>query len=264
MAEQAELMARDLGVVGLMNVQFAVQGRDVFVLEVNPRASRTVPFISKATGVPLARLAALCMVGKTLAELDVKMPALSHVAVKEAVFPFARFAGIDVLLGPEMRSTGEVMGVGATPEIAFLKSQLAAGVRLPKTGRVFVTVRDEDKQVLLETVRELFSLGFEILATGGTARYLRSASIEVREVLKVRQGSPNVVDLIRDGQVQLLLNTTSDRQAIRDSYLMRREALMLSIPFYTTVPSIRMAVAAIGELAKGRAGVISLQELLQS
>ncbi len=263
MKDMATDLARELGVVGLMNVQFAIQGKTIYVLEVNPRASRTVPFVSKATGVPLAKIAALCMVGKTLEELGHTTERhFAHKAVKESVFPFARFQGVDVILGPEMKSTGEVMGLASDWATAFAKSQLAAGVKLPKTGRVFLSVKDDDKPALVDIARRLRALGFTLTATGGTHRYLKGKGIDCELVLKVTEGRPSCVDKIVDGQIQLVINSTFGQQEIADSFSIRREALMHGIPYYTTVQSGRMAVEALEALARGPLGVKPLQEHL--
>jgi carbamoyl-phosphate synthase large subunit len=262
--EQARAVARALGVVGLMNVQFAIQGSQIFILEVNPRASRTVPFVSKATGVPLARIAALCMAGRTLAELGAVEPdSYGHVAVKESVFPFSRFPGVDVLLGPEMKSTGEVMGLADDFATAFAKAQLAAGMKLPTSGAAFLSVHQNHKQHLVSLASRLAALGFELFATEGTAIYLKSAGLNVERVNKVREGSPHAVDLIRSGKVSLLFNTTQGERSIADSFSMRREALMHSVPYYTTLEAARIVVDAIEVLAKGPLPVSSLQERLR-
>ena len=263
MKDQAAAMAKELGVVGLMNVQFAIQGKQIWILEVNPRASRTVPFVAKATGVPLAKLAALCMVGKTLEELgyldEVHFP---HKAVKESVFPFMRFSGVDVILGPEMKSTGEVMGLAEDWPSAFAKSQLAAGVKLPKTGRVFISVRNDDKPAVVDLARRLRALGFTIVATGGTHRYLQQKGIPSDPILKVGEGRPNAVDRIVDGAIALVINTTTGKKEIADSFSIRREALMHGIPYYTTVQGARMAVGGLEALARGDLPVKPLQAYL--
>jgi carbamoyl-phosphate synthase large subunit len=265
MKDMATELARELGVVGLMNVQFAIQGKAIYVLEVNPRASRTVPFVSKATGVPLAKIAALCMVGKTLEELGYTAERhYAHKAVKESVFPFARFQGVDVILGPEMKSTGEVMGLADDFPTAFAKAQLAAGVKLPKGGRVFISVKDDDKPATVDIARRLKALGYAIVATGGTHRYLKGKGIESELVLKVTEGRPSIVDKIVDGQVQLVINSTFGQQEITDSFSIRREALMHAIPYYTTVQSARMAVEALEALSRGPLSVKPLQEHLAS
>jgi carbamoyl-phosphate synthase large subunit len=259
---QARALARELGVRGLMNVQFAVprDGRGIFILEVNPRASRTVPFVSKVTGVPLAKVAARIAVGRTLREMGIREVTPAHVAVKEAVFPFAKFAGVDTLLGPEMRSTGEVMGIDRTFSMAFGKSQIGAGTRLPSSGRVFLSVQDRDKAGAVAVARALADMGFEILATTGTHAFLHQAGVKVTRVNKVREGRPHCVDRMLDGDVQLVMNTTAGAQAIKDSFDIRRTALVRGIPYYTTLSAARAAVGAIAELRAGRLEVRSLQE----
>ena len=229
-------LAFGLHVKGLMNVQYAVKGNDVYLLEVNPRASRTVPFVSKAIGLPLAKIAARCMAGQSLASQDIGNEVNpEHFAVKEAVFPFIKFLGVDPILGPEMKSTGEVMGVGKTFGEAFAKSQLAAGVVLPRSGKVFISVRDEDKDEAAKVAAELVQLGFNIVATDGTANFLDSQNIPCKHVNKVRQGRPHVVDMIIDKQVDLIINTTEGKQAIADSYTIRREALQQKVCYTTTI-----------------------------
>src|SRR5262245_3004136 len=265
MKDQATALARELNVVGLMNVQFAIQGKTIYVLEVNPRASRTVPFISKATGVELAKIAALCMVGKTLRELNVPRELeMKHVAVKESVFPFARFPGVDVILGPEMKSTGEVMGIANDYYSAFAKSELAAGSALPTSGTVFISVKDEDKPAMVDLAKRLRAMGFRIVATGGTHRYLKNKGIETEHVLKVTEGRPHIVDKIVDGEVDLVINTTFGKKEIADSFSIRRESLMHSVPYFTTVQAARMAVGAIERLVRGRIPVIALQDALSN
>ncbi len=264
MKDQATELARELGVVGLMNVQFAIQGKVIYVLEVNPRASRTVPFVSKATGVPLAKIAALCMVGKTLEELGrTQMPEYSHVAVKESVFPFARFPGVDVILGPEMKSTGEVMGLAQEFPAAFAKAESAAGVRLPTSGKVFISVKDDDKPAVVDLSKRLRTLGFELVTTSGTHRYLTGKGVPTESVRKVTEGRPHIVDKILDGDIVLVINTTVGRKEIEDSFSIRRESLMHGIPYYTTVEAARMAVAALESLARGPLEVRTLQDYLR-
>jgi carbamoyl-phosphate synthase large subunit len=259
---QARALARELDVRGLMNVQFAVprDGRGIFILEVNPRASRTVPFVSKVTGVPLAKIAARIAAGKTLKELGVVEVTPKHVAVKEAVFPFAKFAGVDTILGPEMRSTGEVMGIDQSFAAAFGKSQIGAGTRLPTNGRVFLSVQDSDKAVAVGVAKGLRDLGFEIVATAGTHAYLAAQGIEVELVKKVRDGRPHAVDRLLSGDIQLVINTTSGTEAIKDSFPIRRTALMKGVPYYTTISAARAAVGAIAQLRAGKMAVRSLQE----
>jgi carbamoyl-phosphate synthase large subunit len=266
---QTIALARALSVIGLMNVQFAVQNGDVYVLEVNPRASRTVPFVAKATGVPIAKIAARVMTGEKLARLlprEVRERARhqAHVAVKEAVFPFARFPGVDLILGPEMKSTGEVMGIDADFGRAFAKSQLGSGTELPLQGCVFVSVRDQDKEALVEPCRQLAAWGFDLVATRGTAKKLEEEGVPVALINKVQEGRPDIVDRMRSGGVQLVFNTTEGAQAIADSFSLRRTALTHSIPYYTTVAGARAAVQAIGALRQGCLEVAPLQTYLSS
>jgi carbamoyl-phosphate synthase large subunit len=266
---QTVALARALKVVGLMNVQFAVQNGDVYVLEVNPRASRTVPFVAKATGVPIAKIAARVMTGEKLARLlprDERVAAQhrGHVAVKEAVFPFARFPGVDLILGPEMKSTGEVMGIDADFGRAFAKSQLGSGTELPLQGCVFVSVRDQDKEALVVPCRQLAAWGFDLVATRGTAKKLEEEGVPVALINKVQEGRPDIVDRMRSGGVQLVFNTTEGAQAIADSFSLRRTALTHSIPYYTTVAGARAAVQAIGALRQGCLEVAPLQTYLSS
>jgi len=258
---QTEALARGLDVVGLMNVQFAVKGNDVYVLEVNPRASRTVPFVAKATGIPIAKIAARIMAGEKLADFNLPENHLSkkHVAVKEAVFPFDRFPGVDIILGPEMRSTGEVMGLDSTFEGAFAKSQLASGTVLPNEGVAFISVKDGDKTIIESPVKQLEDMGFSIVATRGTAEFLNAKGIEARSVNKVLEGSPHIVELIKSGGVQLVLNTTEGAQAIADSFSLRRAALVHHIPYYTTVAGARAAVGGIAKMREGTLEVAPLQ-----
>jgi len=262
--KQAKALALELGVVGLMNVQFAVKDTDVYVLEVNPRASRTVPFVAKATGRPLAKIAAKVMVGRSLDSLGIDDDALpTHVAVKESVLPFSKFPGVDTILGPEMRSTGEVMGVATTTSLAFSKSQTASGFTLPSSGRVFISVKDDDKPAAVQISRRLRNLGFTLVATSGTAEILEASRIPVDRINKVLQGSPHVVDAIREGTVQLVINTTQETKAIRDSYSIRRGALLSSIPYFTTIAAGLAVVDALevrALLGRESLHVRSLQE----
>ncbi len=262
-------LGRRLGVKGLMNVQFAVKDGEVFVLEVNPRASRTVPFVSKAIGVPLAKLAVKIMLGARLRDFHLpKRPydraRLGHVAVKESVFPFARFPGVDVLLGPEMKSNGEVMGIDRDFARAFLKSQLAAGVHLPQAGLVFLSVKDADKPAALAIARELVEMGYALIATRGTAKYLTAHDVPTAVVNKVAQGRPHIVDYMKDGKIDLMFNTTEGAQSIRDSYEIRRTALVEGIPYYTTMAEARAAVTALKVLREGGLTVRSLQDYAQA
>ncbi|MBS0999800.1 carbamoyl-phosphate synthase large subunit [Acetobacter persici] len=257
---QTEAMARELGIVGLMNVQYAIKDQEIFVLEVNPRASRTVPFVAKATGVPVAKIGARVMAGAKLSSFNLDDSAVvPHVAVKEAVFPFNRFAEVDIILGPEMRSTGEVMGLDTSFERAFAKSQLGAGVRLPTSGTVFLSVRESDKAHLPALGRQLASMGLKILATRGTAKKLRDAGIEVDVVNKVLEGRPHCVDAIRSGEVQMVINTARGPQSVADSFDIRRSALVLGIPHYTTMAGARAATYAIAAMREGPLEVAPLQ-----
>jgi len=256
---QTVMLARELKVVGLMNVQFAARNGEIFVIEVNPRASRTVPFVAKATGVPIAKIAARVMAGAMLSEFDLRHTRRGHIAVKETVFPFARFPGVDVVLGPEMRSTGEVMGLDTDFPRAFLKSQLAAGTVLPQRGTVFISVKDEDKPAVVALGRDLAALGFKLIATGGTARFLAAEGLPVEAVNKVREGRPHIVDAMKSDEVQLVFNTTEDAKAIADSFALRRTALINAIPYYTTVAGARAAVRAIAAQRAGQLEVAPLQ-----
>ncbi|MBI5430331.1 MAG: carbamoyl-phosphate synthase large subunit [Nitrosomonadales bacterium] len=249
---QTVAMARELNVVGLMNVQFAIQGGTVYVLEVNPRASRTVPYVSKATGVPLAKIAARCMAGQSLALQGVTREIIPpYYSVKEAVFPFIKFPGVDTILGPEMKSTGEVMGVGDTFAEAFVKSQLAASVKLPKSGKVFISVRDEDKAGAVEVARSLVQLGFVILATKGTATAMSAAGVAVTLVNKVAEGRPHIVDMIKNGEVSLIVNTVDSKPSVmRDSYSIRHAALQGRVTYYTTLAGARAACLGMQHLAE--------------
>ncbi|MDE7240526.1 carbamoyl-phosphate synthase large subunit, partial [Desulfovibrio sp.] len=249
-AAQAEALARELKVVGLMNIQFAIKGDDIYILEVNPRASRTAPFVSKATGVPLPYLATQVMLGKTLDELDPwSLRRGGFTCVKEAVMPFQRFPGVDIILGPEMHSTGEVMGMGADFAEAFLKSQIAAGQRPPRSGKVFLSVNDRDKPYVADVARLFADLGFDLLATRGTAKVLREGGLEVEEVRKVYEGRPNIVDLIINHEIALVINTASGKNTARDSKAIRRAALTWKVPYCTTLAAARATATA---LAAGR------------
>jgi carbamoyl-phosphate synthase large subunit len=260
---QTEVMALELNVKGLMNVQYAVKDNTIYVLEVNPRASRTAPFVSKATGRPLAKIAARVMAGKSLAELGVSGDIVpDYFSVKEAVFPFVKFPGVDTLLGPEMKSTGEVMGIGDSFAEAFAKSQMGAGVKLPMAGNAFISIRDSDKKHVVNAAEKLYKAGFGLLATAGTAVFLEEKGIPVKRVNKVKEGRPHIVDAIKNGEVQLVINTTQGAQAVADSFSIRRESLMHGIAYYTTTAGANAAVDAIKALKEQELQVKPLQDYL--
>jgi len=264
-ARQTREMALELGVKGLMNVQYAVKDWEVYVLEVNPRASRTVPFVSKAIGRPLAKIAAMVMVGKSLKELGfTEQPIPEHISVKESVFPFTKFPNVDVILGPEMKSTGEVMGIDYEFPAAYAKSQLGAGMKLPTSGVAFLSVKDHDKPLVVKLAGMLLRQGFEVISTRGTAQFLNQAGLKaVRPINKYSEGSPHVVDLIQQGGVQLVINTTQGKKDIRDSFWIRRSTLLRGIPYYTTIPGAYAGVRAIGWLKEQELGVKPLQDYHQ-
>ena len=263
-SRQTRLLAAGLSVRGLMNVQFAVKAGAVFLLEVNPRASRTVPFVAKATGVPIAMIAARVMAGERLADLAPPVTVPEHVAVKEAVFPFTRFPGVDSILGPEMKSTGEVMGIAGSFAAAFAKSQIAAGLDLPASGTVFVSVRDGDKAGIVAVARELRNMDFRLLATYGTARALMAGGLEVTRIKKVLEGRPHIVDHMLSGKVDLVINTTEGTKTIQDSFSLRRTALTQNIPYYTTLAGARAAVQAIAVIRTGHLAIAPLQSYFQN
>ena len=259
---QSKLLANGLGVCGLMNIQFAIKDEEIFLLEVNPRASRTVPFVAKATGVPIAKVAARVMAGERLKNFKLKKQQLNHVAIKEAVFPFARFPGVDSILGPEMKSTGEVMGIDKDFSLAFAKSQLAAGAKLPKAGTVFISVRDIDKPSIVNLAVDLCNMGFLLVATTGTANSLKKAGLKVEKIKKVLEGRPHVVDNMISGQIALVINTTEGAQAIKDSFSLRRTAITHNIPYYTTIEGAKAAVKGIQAIITGPLDVSPLQSYL--
>ncbi len=262
--EQTHALALALNVKGLMNVQYAIKGDHIYVLEVNPRASRTVPFVAKVVGMPIAKIAARIMAGESLASFNLKTPKIDYVAVKEAVFPFARFPGVDIILGPEMRSTGEVMGLDHDFALAFAKSQLGAGMRLPKSGTAFISMKDEDKEQILPSARILTNLGFKIMASGGTQRFLSEHGIECERVNKVLEGRPHIVDAIKNGDVQLVFNTTEGAQALVDSRSLRQTALLNKIPYYTTLAGAIAATEAIEAYSSGIFEVAPLQSYINN
>ncbi len=254
-------MAAELKVKGLMNVQFAVKDESLFVLEVNPRASRTVPFVSKATGVPLAKLATKVMMGQSLAALNLtKEVKIKHVAVKEAVFPFDRFTNVDTILGPEMKSTGEVMGIDRCVGLAFAKSQLAAGQQIPEDGVVFLSVRHPDKPAIVPIARRLSELGFTLVATPGTAAHLEQQGIECAKVHKISEGRPHVLDMIRNQQIKWIVNISMGARTTEDSYAIRRSALDYRLPYTTTIAGAESMARAISTLQEKTMEVKSIQE----
>jgi carbamoyl-phosphate synthase large subunit len=259
---QTKALARALNVVGLINVQFAIRHDAIYVLEVNPRASRTVPFVSKVIGVPLAKVATRAMLGHPIAEVAaVEDRELPHIAVKEAVFPFIKFPGVDMVLGPEMKSTGEVMGIDVDFRQAYLKAQIAADSPIPASGKVFISVKNRDKRLLMPLAKRLLDMGFSLVATGGTARVLERHGMGVEVIHKVAEGyRPNVIDLMKRGEIVLVFNTPEDGRARKDSYMIRRTAVTQHIPYYLTVDGVQAAVGAIEALLKGEQQVRSLQE----
>jgi carbamoyl-phosphate synthase large subunit len=258
---QTIALAKELKVIGLMNVQYAIKDELVYILEVNPRGSRTIPFVSKTIGMQLTKLATKIMVGRTLKDLGFTKPAKAKfIAVKESVFPFAKFHGVDTLLSPEMKSTGEVMGIDTTYGVAFAKSQMAAGNTLPVSGRVFISVNDRDKRHIAPIAKGLRELGFDILATRGTAEVLQAAGIACEIIKKVSQGTPHIAELIADRRCDLLINTPLGKSSMEDDGLLRKAALMSQIPYTTTMPAARAAVEAIRALKFGQVEVTSLQE----
>ena len=259
---QTRDLARALDVVGLMNVQYAIQDDKIYILEVNPRASRTVPFVAKVIGQPVAGIAAQIMAGAPLSSFNLRPPDIHHIAVKEAVFPFARFPGVDPILGPEMRSTGEVMGIDRDYSIAFAKSQIGSGNDLPGDGTVFVSVKDSDKDGIVGPIRDLAELGFEIIATGGTMRHLTAQGIACTKINKVLEGRPHIVDAMKNSDVDLVFNTTEGAKALADSFSIRRTALLYHIPYYTTLAGSRAVTEAIKSMRADVLKVAPLQSYL--
>jgi carbamoyl-phosphate synthase large subunit len=256
-------LAKALKVVGLMNIQFAVQGEQVYIIEANPRASRTVPFVSKAIGVPLAKMAARIMSGKTLADLNFTQEIIpEYISVKEAVLPFEKFAGTDTILGPEMRSTGEVMGIDSDFGKSYAKAELAASQRLPRQGTVFVSMNDREKAAVVPAVKELIELGFKVVATSGTRKALKEHGLDVELVLKLHEGRPHVLDSIKNEQIQLIINTPAGQEAHEDDRLIRRTALMYKIPMITTIAGAKATAAAIRSLQAEKLTVTALQDYL--
>ena len=259
--KQTEAIAMELNVVGLVNIQFAVQDGKIYVLEVNPRASRTIPFISKATSIPLAKIAARVMAGKSLKELGfTREKTIKHIAVKESVFPFIKFSGVDVLLGPEMKSTGEVMGLGKSFGAAFSKAQLSTGILLPAAGKVFISVKDNDKPAAVKIAQRLSELGYDLVATHGTARRLRQSGLKVAAINKVKEGSPHIVEAIESGEIDFVINTTFGKQAIKDSFSLRRASLLKNLTYCTTMAGALALVDGLSALRKKEIDVVTLQE----
>jgi carbamoyl-phosphate synthase large subunit len=254
-------IARELCIKGLINIQYAVKDKIVYVLEVNTRASRTIPFVSKAIGIPLAKLATKVIMGKRLKDLgfiqEVRIP---HICCKESVFPFIRFPGVDTVLGPEMRSTGEVMGIDSSFGLAFAKSQLAVGQKLPLSGTLFISVKDKDKEASHYIAAMLYNLGFRILATEGTSTFLLDRGIPNQRVNKVRQGRPHIVDMIKNGEIDMIINTTKNKKAVSESYSIRRAALAFNIPYSTTIAGAKATALAIKSMIEGGFGVKTIQE----
>jgi carbamoyl-phosphate synthase large subunit len=256
---QTRELALALNVIGLMNVQYAIKDDVIYLIEVNPRASRTVPFVAKATGRQVAKIAARLMAGEKLKDFDLKPKANCHIAVKMPVFPFARFPGVDILLGPEMKSTGEVMGIDTTFEMAFAKAQIAASNEFPEEGQVFVSLKDKDKEPFIEPVRDLLAMGYSIIATRGTAFFFKDKGLNVNVINKVMEGRPHIVDAMKNGEIDLMFNTTEGKQSIADSYELRRTALMEKIPYFTTLSGSLVAVEALGALRTRGLEVKTLQ-----
>ncbi len=260
---QTKKLAKELNVIGFINIQFAVQSDKIFILEVNPRGSRTIPFVAKSTGIPLVKLASQIMTGKKLSDFRISHHKINHISVKEAVFPFARFPGTDVILGPEMKSTGEVMGIGSTFGEAFAKSQLGAGINLPLEGQVFISIKDDDKKNIIPIAKNLESLGFKICATFGTAKTLNNNSINTKYVKKVIEGRPNAVDAMLSKEIQLVINTAEGTNSIKDSFSLRQTALLNKIPYYTTVQGAKAATLAIKSIKNKNLGIKSLQSYFE-
>ena len=260
---QTKKLAKSLNVIGFINIQFAIQNKKIFILEVNPRGSRTIPFVAKSTGVPLVKIASQIMIGKKLSDFKLSNRKINHISVKEAVFPFARFPGTDVILGPEMKSTGEVMGIGLTFGEAFAKSQLGAGINLPLEGKVFISIKDDDKNSVVPIAKNLKNLGFTICATSGTAKYLNDNKIETQYIKKVIEGRPNAVDAMLSKEIQLVINTAEGRNSIKDSFSLRQTALSNKIPYYTTIQGANAATLAIKELKSLKLNIKSLQSYFE-
>ena len=260
---QSMLLASELKIIGIMNIQFAIQNDQIFVLEVNPRASRTVPFVAKSSGVQIAKLATKIIMGENLKDFKnlINYKDLSFFSVKEPVFPFKKFQNVDVLRGPEMKSTGEVMGIDKNFYIAFFKSQTAAGIKLPKKGTVFVSVKDKDKEELISIAKKLVKLGFDLLGTKGTSNFLKKNNIPINKINKISEGSPHIVDLLESNKISLVINTTEGKASAGDSYVMRRNILLTNTPYYTTIKGANAAINSIEMLKKTKLNVKCLQSM---
>ena len=256
-------LAKELNVIGFINIQFAIQDENIFILEVNPRGSRTIPFVAKSIGIPLVKIASLIMTGKKLSDFKLNNPKMQHISVKEAVFPFARFPGTDVILGPEMKSTGEVMGIGSTFGEAFAKSQLGASVNLPLNGQVFISIKDDDKINIIPIAKNFFDLGFTICATYGTAKALNDNNIKTKYIKKVIEGRPNAVDAMLSKEIQIVINTAAGSNSIKDSFSLRQTALLNKIPYYTTLQGANAASMAIKAMKNKKLDVKSLQSYFE-
>ena len=260
---QTKKLAKGLKVIGFINIQFAIQNDKIFILEVNPRGSRTIPFVAKSTGIPLVKIASQIMTGKKLSDFELLHNKMNHISVKEAVFPFARFPGTDVILGPEMKSTGEVMGIGSTFGEAFAKSQLGANIKLPLKGQVFISIKDEDKKNIIPVAKNLEILGFKICATSGTAKTLNDNNIKTKYIKKVIEGRPNAVDAMLSKEIQLVINTVEGTNSIKDSFSLRQTALLNKIPYYTTLQGAQAATLAIKSIKNKHLKVKSLQSYFE-
>jgi len=253
-------IAKRLNVIGLLNIQYAIQNETLYVLEVNPRASRTVPFVSKATGIQWAKLATQVMLGSKIKSLNVKEVVPTHISVKESVFPFKRFPGVDTLLGPEMRSTGEVMGISKTVGAAYLKSQMAAGQVIPAEGTIYISVKDSDKPKILPIAQLIKDMGFDIVATKGTAEFLNNNNIDVTSIFKVNEGRPNILDALKNNDIQMVINTPSSGESRFDDKIIRQESYKLNVPVITTISGARSTIEAMKEVIDSELTVSSLQD----
>ena len=250
-----------MNIIGLINIQFAIKNNEIYVLEVNPRASRTVPFVSKATGIPIAKIAARIMAGEKIKKFDLKKKNLKIFAIKEAVFPFNKFPNVDVLLGPEMKSTGEVMGIDENFGLSFAKSQMACGNALPTSGTAFISVKDKDKKSALEFAKTLKNLNFKLCGTSGTAKFLRTKGINCNKINKVREGSPHIVESLNAKKIELVINTAGSTKSVSDSYTLRRSALINKIPYCTTIAAANACIQAIDSLKNKKIRVKPIQEI---